>query len=397
MPTYFSRYVLWEVNKLFVIALVAMTSVFTLSYIVKEMVAAGLGPWTIVQLVPFALPIALQFALPATLLFGCCAVFGAMSADNEITAVKSVGVSPLRVMTPAMILALLLSPVTVWLNDLAVSWGRPGVNRVVMFSLEEIVYSVLRSQRSYSSDRGLSIFVEDVDQRWLIRPTITIFNSDSGRPISVRAERAQLQLNPQRETLALELIDSHWDNGKDYLLHYPGSQRLELPLDQAARKGRNRLSASELPMRMISGEIQEQQEIIRLHQQRLVARQAMGLATGQISLLDDEPASSSRQAITDGKRYLSRLSAEPWRRWALGFSCFCFVWVGVPLAIHLRTADYWTSFGAVFLPILLIYYPLFLLGLDQAKTGKWPGVSVWLGNAVLLVFGAWLIRKIHRH
>ena len=81
----------------------------------------------------------------------------------------------------------------------------------------------------------------------------------------------------------------------------------------------------------------------------------------------------------------------------MGFSCFFFVWLGIPLAINMRSADYWTSFGACFLPILLIYYPLFALGLDRAKNGMWPAYSVWLGNLVLFAFGLWLLRKVYRH
>ena len=67
----------------------------------------------------------------------------------------------------------------------------------------------------------------------------------------------------------------------------------------------------------------------------------------------------------------------------------------MPLAIWCRTADYWSSFGVAFLPILLIYYPLFALGLEQAKDGGWPPYSVWLGNLALSAVGAWYLRKVH--
>ena len=33
---------------------------------------------------------------------------------------------------------------------------------------------------------------------------------------------------------------------------------------------------------------------------------------------------------------LHRLHTEPWRRWANGFSCLCFVMIGVPVAVWLR-------------------------------------------------------------
>jgi lipopolysaccharide export system permease protein len=62
----------------------------------------------------------------------------------------------------------------------------------------------------------------------------------------------------------------------------------------------------------------------------------------------------------------------------------------------MRSADHWTSFGACFLPILLLFYPAFMIGLNQAKDGHWPAAAVWLGNLILLLVGAWWLRKIYR-
>ena len=71
--------------------------------------------------------------------------------------------------------------------------------------------------------------------------------------------------------------------------------------------------------------------------------------------------------------------------------------VGAPLAIRLRKADFVTSFFMCFLPILIVYYPLMALGVEQAKSGALPAYSVWLGNAICLVAGAWLLRGIVKH
>ena len=100
----------------------------------------------------------------------------------------------------------------------------------------------------------------------------------------------------------------------------------------------------------------------------------------------------------EGQRQrLHRLETEPFRRWASGFSCLAFVMVGAPLAIRLRNSDLMTTFGICFLPILIVYYPLFAYGLDRAKNGALPPYCVWLGNVVCLAIGAWLLRKVSRY
>ncbi len=104
----------------------------------------------------------------------------------------------------------------------------------------------------------------------------------------------------------------------------------------------------------------------------------------------------SRQ-LEHSKTRLLRLQTEPWRRWAEGFSCFFFVLVGAPLAIIAKASDYWTTFGMCFLPTLVLYFPLFLLGLEQAKDGNVPPYGVWMANVVLCAIGVVLIARVRRY
>ncbi|MGB0761423.1 MAG: LptF/LptG family permease, partial [Rubripirellula sp.] len=94
---------------------------------------------------------------------------------------------------------------------------------------------------------------------------------------------------------------------------------------------------------------------------------------------------------------LIRLQTEPWRRWAWGFSCLFFVFVGAPLAMIAKTSDYWSTFGLCFLPTLLAYYPLFIFGLEQAKDGNLPPYGVWMGNAIMVMIGTILITRVRRY
>jgi lipopolysaccharide export system permease protein len=91
------------------------------------------------------------------------------------------------------------------------------------------------------------------------------------------------------------------------------------------------------------------------------------------------------------------LHTEPWRRWANGFSCLCFVLIGAPMAIRLRHAEFLAIFFACFLPILVVYYPLMAVSVDQAKDGVFPPPAVWLGNVVLAILGAWMLRRVIRY
>ncbi len=393
----FNLYVVWETTKLFVLALVAFTALIMLAGTIQQLISQGLGPMAIIKLLPYVLPISLQFALPATLLFAVCSVYGRVSADNEVLAVMASGVPPLKIITPTLIASVILSLVAVWLNDIAFSWGRPGINRVVMHSVEQVIYGVLANQRSYSSAQGLSIHIHGIgpDGRELLLPTITTRPKAGGEPTTISAQSARLSMDPVKEVLRIELIDSELESGS-FMATLPGERVYEVQLSDATKKGTASGHPSEFAMRQFESEVRKQRKSIGEMQEILAARTAMGLATGRYDWLDDGHTYESLAAITVGRNRLYRLKTEPWRRWASGFSCLFFVWVGIPLAIWMRSADHWTSFGACFLPILLLYFPVFAVSLDYAKDGSWSPASVWLGNVVLLTAGAVGLRNLYR-
>ena len=93
---------------------------------------------------------------------------------------------------PAWILAFALSIIGVWLTDKAFSWGAVGVQRVVVQSVEEIAYGMLRTQRSYANQR-FSIIVKDVQDRKLIRPDMNFQASGDMPAIRISAAEAELK------------------------------------------------------------------------------------------------------------------------------------------------------------------------------------------------------------
>jgi lipopolysaccharide export system permease protein len=76
------------------------------------------------------------------------------------------------------------------------------------------------------------------------------------------------------------------------------------------------------------------------------------------------------------------------------------MFIGAPFAIWLGqkgVSDGFSSFFACFIPILLLYYPLLMFGLQKAKHGYLPANSVWIANFCIVLVGVWFMRKIHRH
>lgn len=390
-----TRYVLWELSKAFFLTLLAMT-LFMLSVgVIRESIRQGLALGPVLRIVPYILPEALRFSVPATMLLATCSVFGRMSADNEVVAIKSLGIHPRVLLAPALAFALVLSCVAVWLNDVAVTWGRTGMYRIVIESLEQIVYGMLRTQHYYTTGR-FSISVKDVVQRKLVQPEIAIYPADDIPPITISARYAELQSDTQAKLLRILLTDGVVEQG-DKSYEFPDTFAQTIPLADVHRRGLPGDSPSDCAMVELASQRTKEIRHIRSLEQHLAQQTAWCLLTGRVPRLQEGMLDETVQQLVAARDRFNRLRLEPWRRWANGFSCLAFVVLGAPLAVRMRTSNFFTTFAACFLPILVLYYPLMALVVDRAKDGAMPGFTVWLSNAVVIAIGLWHLRQVYRH
>jgi lipopolysaccharide export system permease protein len=97
------------------------------------------------------------------------------------------------------------------------------------------------------------------------------------------------------------------------------------------------------------------------------------------------------------KTRLFRLQAEVPRRFSNGLGCLCFAMIGMPVAMWRRSSDAMSVFFVCFMPILLVYYPLLVIGENMARDGVFPQLSVWLADSVLFAIGTVLLLRLMRH
>jgi lipopolysaccharide export system permease protein len=391
-----TRYVLSELVKTFLIALGGLTAMMIVVGVIRELVMQNLPLAEVARLIPYILPDALRVAVPVTLLLATTYVYGRMSGMNEIVAAKALGISPMVLIWPSLAAAFLLSLATVWLNDLAVSWGRNGARRVVIEAVEQIAYGMLQAQKSYSSPH-FSISVRRVEGRRLVLPTLTRPAQGSTPKITITAEEAELRADHDAKVLKIILRNGTLDVDGRMTVQFPDVYEQEIPLDDASRSGGLTANPSWLPMRDIPGHLAEQRRAVDVLEQQMAAEAAMQLLTGDFRRLASTHWTEQRDMLVHTRQQVSRLLTEPHRRWSAGFSCLCFAWVGVPMSIRLRNRDFLTSFFLCFLPILIVYYPLLAFGVDGAKSGNIPPYGVWVGNLLLLAWGAWLLRRVMRY
>jgi lipopolysaccharide export system permease protein len=320
------------------------------------------------------------------MLFSVSSVFGLMTGANEVVAVKSLGISPMVVVWPALVLAGFLSLGTVCMYEIAATWCRPSRERVFCESLVDTAYSMLQRNRSYTGDQ-FSVNVKRVappakpgDNPKLIEPTITIF----GPPrVTLTAAEAELRIDWPARKIWIIYTDSEVDfEGLRYRSPKTEKYALTAPEPAPRKEHRDYVAMRDIPDLLAGLEAKR-----RLLEELREAKKALG-----------EPESTQEaKDIQDIHEKIFDLRTEPYRRWANGFSCLFFALIGTPVAMLRRHADVLTNFFSCFLPILVVYYPLLTLSNTLTTSGLlWP-ICFWMANAVLVIPAVLLLRQIVRH
>jgi len=382
-----TRYVVGEVLKFFLAALLVLTLLVTVGMGAREALNRGLPPQVILRTMPYMLPEILGITLPVAMLYAVSSVFGRMTGSNEIVALKSLGISPMAAIWPVIVLAGFLSLGTVWMYELAATWCRPSVQRIAYESLEEIAYSRLQKVGSYDNDQ-FAIAVRSVEGRKLIRPTITI-KGQPGRPtITLMAAEAELRTDWKNRMLRIICRQGEVDITGQMRVSFPDEQHYSIPLAVPPPPPYHRdwVAMSRIPI--LVAELQNRLQTLQRGLESLRrARRILGEP--------DPPEEDAK--IAEYQHLISQLRAESYRRWANGFTCLFFTLLGVPTAMLRRHADVLTNFFLCFLPILVLYYPLLMFGEDLATSGTFPPASFWIGNVVLAVPAIVLLRWNLKH
>ncbi|MFO0788874.1 MAG: LptF/LptG family permease [Pirellulales bacterium] len=389
-----TRYVLFDLLKVFLLTLTGLTMLIFVVLIGKEAVDKGIGLGPLARMTPYLIPQAMQFAVPGTMLLATTSVYGRMASYNEIVAVKSLGISPMTLVWPTLILAAFVSFAAVVINDVAVSWGMMGVRRVFLSSIEEVTYSQLRLKRTYNLGKA-NITVRDVDGHKLISPTLILQGGENQQTWTITAEDAEMTLVSDEGKLIVTFHNFEMQGAINY--SDPGKFEYVISVEDLTGSTQKNRSPSNYALSEIGPAIREQEKVVANVQQANIAQAAFGMMTGDFDSISSFAWKSNDKEIENAKTRLCRLHTEPWRRWANGFSCFCFVLIGIPVSVWMRFSEFIASFFICFLPILLVYYPLLAVSVDQAKDGAFPPWSVWLGNVVLAIAGMLLLRRVNRY
>jgi lipopolysaccharide export system permease protein len=389
------RYILTELVRVFGLALIAFTSIFVIIGLVQEATQQGLNPIQILCMVPFVIPSSLPYTVPATLLLAVTVVYGRLAADNEITATKSAGINVFYLLTPAWMLGIGLSLLTLLLSDRVIPAANRRMRATLVSNVEDVVYAALRRDKCLkASGMPYEIHAQRVDGKQLINVTFKRRSPQGAYDLIVFAQQATLEFDLQNQLVNVKLFNAEVTDGK--------GTRIEIGKDKTFPIGLPNLDNVSPGIRDLTmGEIADRMEEVRHVQAndcgRWMFRVITPISNGRLGEVPWASLEAVAERGRDAQRKIWRLAVEPHMRRAISFGCLAFVLLGCPVAILFQRGDYLSAFISCFLPIILIYYPLLMFGFNLGKEGMCSPIWLWGANAMLVALSMIAFRPVLRH
>ncbi|MHB1561526.1 MAG: LptF/LptG family permease [Isosphaeraceae bacterium] len=394
------RYVIFEVVRAFSLALLTMTAIFVLFMVAAQAREVGLSPKDIAELVPYIIPSTLPYTIPVSLLFAVTVVYGRLAGDNEIIAVKSAGVSVFSVLWPTFNLAIVLSVSLLYLSGTWIPESTHMTRLVVFKDLEDMFYKWLKKDHEFNNARWpFLIKVLDVKGKTMIEPTFKHrVRGKDDFDLTIQAKTATLHIDLKAKLVRVFFEDAevqHRGNNPDVVLINNNTLEMPIPSDSQFNVDKR---IQEYTNRDIQAELREQRRLIATERLRESIKSAFNFGGGTIDRINWFDV---RDASVNYGYYLRKcdeLGTEWWLRLSMACGSLMFVILGAPVGIRFARRDFLSAFITCFMPIITIYYPLMLFGVNMSKEGMLPPyISLFIGNVILAVLAGLVLPPVVRH
>src|SRR5881398_2705654 len=318
----------------------------------------------LIGFVAYVLPFSLIFTIPWGLLTAVLLVFGRLSADNELTALRSNGVSIARICIPLMVIALLCTAASLWLNVQVAPAAQEEMRSTVFNLATRNPMALFGSDQVIDQFPGRKIYVGKKDGNKL--ENITVFELDQkSMPMRVTfARTGMLEADLENKRILMHLYNARYQ------------QRDEKdPAD--LRKIKDGISMSEGTLPISLEELYEKEK-------KRPSRSAMS-----IEQLLDQLKSESTRARSESRTEINK-------RFSFPFACIAFAIIGVPLGVTAHRRE--TSIGFAMGLIVAVTYFLFVIIADTLRGNPkmHPELLIWIPNVLFIILGALLFRRLAR-
>jgi LPS export ABC transporter permease LptF/LPS export ABC transporter permease LptG len=362
------RYLIQEILGPLALGFLVYTFLLLFQFLFKSaemIIRRGLPVSVVGQLLAMTLPNIVVLTIPMAMLFGILIAVGRLSADSELTALRSSGVSLLTLYRPILLVSICLTALNMGLMLEALPWGNQGLQQLRFDIATQSVARQVQPRVFYEDWEGLVLYVFEVapgNDRWHGVFLAESLPSTFENQVTV-AKWGQVRVDEDGERVILELEDAttHKVNLREpesyEITHH---ERVEIVVeDSFLTEQREKMSVSKSLRELTLRELRD----------RL-----------------DSPSPEVRN--------LARVEIH--KKFSIPIACIVFGLIALPLGFNTRRGGKGSGF-AISIGVILVYYILISNGEEAARFSRIPPwVAMWFPNVLLATAGILLLVRRNR-
>jgi lipopolysaccharide export system permease protein len=332
----------------------------------------------ILSFIAYILPFSLTFTIPWGFLTAVLLVFGKMSAENELIALRSSGVSIPRVCVVVLVAALACVGTCLYINLIVAPQAQVKMKDALYNIATNNPLAMFGSDKVIDQFPGYKIYVEKSHGAELENLLVYKQGEEKSRfanvpfaPMQViHAQRGSLETEAKEKRILLHIYQGRFEQRDD-----------QDPNDLMKLKDGIIMEESTLPISLV--ELYEKNK-----KRRGLSTRTVGELLEHLDSLDPDP-----------KKQLQMKTAavtEVSKRFSFSLASLAFGLIGVPLAITAQRRE--TSIGFLLSLIIAFVYFLFIIIADSFKNAPkaHPELLVWIPNFLFIGLGCYMFYKLSR-
>jgi len=448
-----TRYIIKEHLPPFFFALGVLMFIFLMQFMLKyitKIFGKGLGALTIIELVFYNLAWMFALAVPMAVLVATLMSFGRLSGDNEITIIKSSGVSIYRIIRPALVFGAFVTVLMIIFNDRVlpdfnhkarVMFRNIGQKKATLKLEPGIFFTV--GKYSFHTEKIEKTLGEELAERINIlgpefntetKPdrlvNVTIFDRSNPQiNITLIAEEGYMVYSKRKKSLLFTLFDGEYHelnvtNPEEYRFSKFSRNQFYIPAPEFMLDKREDSSRGDREMNVsmmmekvrksrenakkerakISDQIEkantELQEAFAGLSDSIVAdpdaaihkavwRRASDSAHRKVSR-EYQTIRMAKSRLDNSVRIINSYMVEVHKKFSIPFASLVFILVGAPLGVASRKGSMGVS-ATLSIMFFLVYWACLILGEDLADRQFLPPMlAMWFPNIIIGLAGFYL-------
>lgn len=319
---------------------------------------------TVLSFLLLVLPFSLTFTIPWGFLTALLLVFGRISAENELIALKANGVSVPRLCLPVFFLALVLTAICFWINIEVAPRAEQHMTRAIVDIATSNPASLFRPDEVVDQFPDRRIYVGGKEGNTLKNLIVFEINEGSEPIKMVYAKKGILTSDLENAQLLLKLFDARFE------------QRDEAdPRNIAKIRQGIVLSEGTFPISLTA-----------FYKEYLSGRRLSSYTLSELMAFMKKGA--------DGKGEEAKVEFN--KRFSTSLACLAFALIAIPLGITTHRKE--TSVGFALSLVVAFTYFFFIIMADtfRGNAAVHPALLIWMPNIIFMTLGAVLFWRLSK-